>query len=71
MCRELDKITAVGGFCLFHDYNDAKNNQAEHDYGVYQAVMDGLDLARFEFYGIYGCTGLYRAVGSKERRVAV
>jgi predicted O-methyltransferase YrrM len=69
VCHELDKITAVGGFCLFHDYNDGRNSQAEeHDFGVYQAVMDGLDLARFEFYGIYGCTGLYRAVGAKEQR---
>jgi len=62
VCRELTKIVAAGGFCLFHDFNDVRNrNPDDKDYGVYQAVMDGLDHDRFEFCGIYGCTGLYRA----------
>jgi hypothetical protein len=27
-------------------------------------ILDGLDERRFEFWGIYGCTGLFRRVGS-------
>lgn len=62
VCRELARIVAPGGFCLFHDFNDPRNyDLADEDHGVYQAVVDGLDPARFEFYGIYGCLALYRA----------
>lgn len=61
VCRELDPIVIPGGFCLFHDFNDPRNPDANNsDFGVYQAVMDGLNRDRFAFYGIYGCTGLYR-----------
>jgi hypothetical protein len=61
VCRELGKVTAPGGYCLFHDFNDRRNSDpADPEYGVYQAVLDGLDPTRFEFCGIYGCTGLYR-----------
>lgn len=67
VCRELGNITAAGGFCLFHDFNDVRNRLPEDkDYGVYEAVMDGLDHDRFEFCGLYGCTALYRAVGAPE-----
>ncbi|KJS17088.1 MAG: hypothetical protein VR69_06105 [Peptococcaceae bacterium BRH_c4b] len=60
VCKELQHIVAPGGFCLFHDYNDIRNiNPDEKDYGVFQAVNDGLDK-NFEFYGIYGCTALFR-----------
>lgn len=62
VCQTLTEITLPGGFCLFHDFNDARNcDPNNQDYGVYQAVQAGLDLNRFEFYGIFGCTGLYRA----------
>jgi hypothetical protein len=30
------------------------------DHGVYQAVVDGLAPADFDFYGLYGCLALYR-----------
>ncbi|MEZ4837503.1 MAG: class I SAM-dependent methyltransferase, partial [Caldilineaceae bacterium] len=61
VCRVLDQIIAPGGFCLFHDYNDIRNADPEDkEYGVYQAVVDGLNLDAFEFYGIFGCCGLYR-----------
>jgi predicted O-methyltransferase YrrM len=64
VCRELEQVTLVGGFCLFHDFNDPRNGDPDAgDYGVYQAVRDGLDGDRFEFYGIYGCTALYRSTG--------
>lgn len=61
VCRVLDRIVAPGGFCLFHDYNDVRNADPEDkDYGVYQAVVDGLNMDAFAFYGIFGCCGLYR-----------
>lgn len=61
VCRELVNVTAAGGYCLFHDFNDPRNSNPDYpEYGVYQAVFDGLDHTRFEFCGIYGCTGLYR-----------
>jgi len=63
VCRELGNLIGLGGFCLFHDFNDLRNADGENkDYGVYQAVRDGLSSSAFEFYGIYGCTGLYRRV---------
>ncbi len=61
VCRELGGVLKPGGFCLFHDFNDARNREAEEkDYGVYQAVVGGLDPERFDFYGVYGCAALYR-----------
>lgn len=61
VCKKLGDIIDPGGFCLFHDYNDARNNnEKEKGYGVYSAVHDGLDENIFEFYGCYGCTGLFR-----------
>ena len=61
VCRVLRNIVSEGGFCLFHDFNDARNKDDKNpDYGVYTAVMDGLNQADFEFYGVYGCTALYR-----------
>jgi len=63
VCRELGQVTAPGGFCLFHDFNDGRNRHPDnHEYAVYQAVTEGLPSGRFRFCGIYGCTGLYRAV---------
>lgn len=62
VCRELETVVSPGGFCLFHDYNDSRNiDPAETDYGVSQAVADGLSQNVFEFYGIFGCCALFRA----------
>ncbi len=61
VCQRLHQILLPGGFCLFHDYNDIRNQDVQdEEYGVFQAVQDGLERDAFEFYGIYGCTGLYR-----------
>ena len=61
VCRELGAVMANGGFCLFHDFNDHRNREADDtEYGVYQAVVEGLDSREFEFYGVYGCAALYR-----------
>ena len=60
-CRLLPGVLEPGAFCLFHDYNDPRNaDPLDDDYGVYQGVTDGLAPARFSFWGIYGCTGLFR-----------
>jgi predicted O-methyltransferase YrrM len=63
-CALLPQVLAPGAFVLFHDYNDYRNAMTEVDeYGVYQGVRDGLDMDRFEFWGVYGCTGLFRFKG--------
>jgi hypothetical protein len=65
-CRRLDALLVPGAFCAFHDYNDPRNTlrrgvgESPEEYGVQAGVADGLDPARFEFAGIYGCTGLFR-----------
>jgi hypothetical protein len=59
--RRLADVILPGGFCLFHDFNDSRNRDVSvEDYGVYTAVIAGLDSERFAFFGIYGCAGLYR-----------
>jgi len=62
VCKNyLAKVMAPGAFVLFHDFNDPRNPDKEQkDYGVYQGVQGGLDVSRFEFWGIYGCAGLFR-----------
>jgi hypothetical protein len=61
VCRELSRLVAPGGFCLFHDYLDARNyDPTNTEYGVFQAVRDGLEASAFEPYGIFGVTGLFR-----------
>ena len=63
-CALLPEVLVPGAFVLFHDYNDYRNAIADvDDYGVYQGVRDGLDMSRFEFWGVYGCTGLFRFKG--------
>jgi predicted O-methyltransferase YrrM len=60
VCRWLPELLVPGGFCLFHDFNDDRNNDPnEPEYGVSQAVTEHL-RPPFEFYGIFGCTALYR-----------
>jgi hypothetical protein len=56
-CQFLPDLIEVGGFALFHDYNDPRNGEDE-GYGVYQAVHD--TLLGFEPFGVFGCTGLFR-----------
>lgn len=62
VCQELENVVMPGAFCLFHDFNDFRNGDPDcSDYAVYQGVIQGLDQEQFEFWGIYGCTALYRA----------
>jgi len=60
VCQNLHLVTEPGSFVLFHDYNDPRNLHGIEGYGVFQGVRDGLDDKTFEFYGIFGCTGLFR-----------
>lgn len=61
VCTILKDIVNPGGLCLFHDYNNPRNADPENlDYGVWQAVEDGLPRDAFQFYGVFGCTGLFR-----------
>ncbi|MCB0345697.1 MAG: class I SAM-dependent methyltransferase [Bdellovibrionales bacterium] len=61
VCVLLNSLIMRGGFCLFHDYNDKRNNNSDDtDYDVVRAVQDGLGSSYFEFYGMFGCTGLFR-----------
>lgn len=63
ICQYLPALVNTGGFCLFHDYNDMRNQDlSDADYGVSRAVREMLRPQDFEFYGIFGCTGLYRRV---------
>ncbi len=61
VCPMLDKVMQPGSFVQFHDYNDPRNGR-EPDYGVWQAVVESLPPS-FQFYGVYGCSGLYRFTG--------
>lgn len=61
VCKVLGDIVTPGGMCLFHDYNNEWNaDPNNHDYGVWQAVQENLPRELFDFYGSYGCTGLFR-----------
>ncbi len=65
VCQILHRVVDLGGFALFHDFNDPRNSMEDiPDYGVYQGAMDGLRLDRWAFWGIYGCTGLFRRIGA-------
>jgi hypothetical protein len=57
-CALLENVLQPGSFVLFHDWNDPRNG-VEPQYDVYRAVKDGLP-GTFDFYGVYGCTALYR-----------
>lgn len=60
VCKSLLRLTAPGGFCLFHDWLDSRNyDPANPSYGVYQATRDGLE-PEMELYGVFGVAGLYR-----------
>ena len=67
ICPLLPSLIAPGGFCLFHDFNDARNNDlSDSDYGVSRAIFESLNQSSFQFYGVYGCTGLYRHEGLQQ-----
>jgi predicted O-methyltransferase YrrM len=68
VCARLGAVLRPGAFLLFHDFNDPRNaDEGDPEYGVYQAVRDGLDAQAFDFYGVYGCAALYRRAHGSAR----
>ncbi|MEO8276870.1 MAG: class I SAM-dependent methyltransferase [Thermoanaerobaculia bacterium] len=61
VCRQMASLVPEGGFVLLHDWLDARNfAPGAEDYGVFGATIDGLDPLKFDFYGAFGVTGLFR-----------
>lgn len=57
----LPKILAPGAFVLFHDYNDPRNpDENNKSFGVFQAVEQAAGQSELDFWGIFGCCGLFR-----------
>jgi O-methyltransferase/8-demethyl-8-(2,3-dimethoxy-alpha-L-rhamnosyl)tetracenomycin-C 4'-O-methyltransferase len=65
-CQLMSDLIAPGGFVVFHDYVDYRNkvrrdpSEGSEQYGVYIGVDEGLSVDEFEFYGCYGCCGVFR-----------
>jgi hypothetical protein len=61
--KGLSQLPSPGAFVPFHDFNHPRNPfETRPDFGVYQAVADLADAHNLEFWGIYGCCGLYRSI---------
>ncbi|WP_162245446.1 class I SAM-dependent methyltransferase [Methylobacterium sp. Leaf466] len=59
--KRMHEIVTEGGFVLFNDYNDPRNADfLNEDYGVFQAVEKHLSSEHFNFYGVFGSSGLFR-----------
>ncbi|MBS1832935.1 MAG: class I SAM-dependent methyltransferase [Acidobacteria bacterium] len=64
VCQMLGQLVAPGGFVLFHDFTDPRSafpesGKPEPDFGVLAACVDSLPDGEFEYYGAFGCAGLY------------
>lgn len=56
----MDKVLRTGSYVAFHDFIDHRNfDDTQPDYGVAQAVIDGLPKS-FTFHGGCGCMGIFR-----------
>jgi SAM-dependent methyltransferase len=62
ICELLPSVVRDGGFVLFHDFNDRRNSSPKKKtaYGIYAGVIEGLASLPFDFYGVFGSSGLYR-----------
>jgi SAM-dependent methyltransferase len=61
LCELLFFLVQPGGFVLFQDFNNPRNREGVNgSFGVYAAVVDGLAIPPFAFYGVFGGSGLYR-----------
>lgn len=60
VCQLLGEVLLPGAFCLFHDFTDKRNKTS---FGVFKGIEEGLPKEHFEFYGSFGCAGLYRLKG--------
>jgi hypothetical protein len=52
-CERMPSVLRPGAFIAFHDFFG-------RNFGVYPAARDTLANARFPFYGLCGCMGVYR-----------
>lgn len=65
-CEWMKHLIVPGGFVLFHDFNDARNTtdvnvgEKEDVYGIVNACLTSFGDDSFSFWGVYGCTGLFR-----------
>lgn len=63
--QSLGLLLSPGTFALYHDYVDGRNTlrrdagESGQEYGVVAGAQDGLAADMFEFFGCYGCTGLF------------
>ncbi len=63
--QSLGQLLSPGSFALYHDYVDRRNTmrcdvgESGKEYGVVAGAQDGLATDLFEFFGCYGCTGLF------------
>jgi cephalosporin hydroxylase len=60
ICHQLPSLLKVGGFALFHDFNDERNHSEAKAYGVYRAVVELTGSPSFAFAGVIGCCALVR-----------
>lgn len=65
ICRLLPAIVRRGGFVLFHDFTDPRSRERaegmpEPDFGVLVACRECLPPASFQYFGAFGCSGLFR-----------
>ena len=60
ICHQLPSLLKVGGFALFHDFNDERNRPEAGAYGVYRAVVELTSSPSFAFAGVIGCCALVR-----------
>lgn len=65
VCGLLGELVEPDGFVLFHDFTDPRSafpepGKPEPDFGVLAACVEALPGAEFEYFGAFGCAGLYR-----------
>lgn len=63
----LKTLLVPGGFVMFHDFLDPGNFDADHPYGVYEAVLDGICTdTDYLFCGNFGGSGLFSRRGESQ-----
>jgi cephalosporin hydroxylase len=60
ICTQLPALLQPGGYALFHDFNDARNQAEPELYGVYRGVEELLQSPDFSFERTIGCCALLR-----------
>lgn len=72
-CDLLESLCAPGALCLFHDYNDKRNQwapssvagEATQTYGVFPAVVESMARRRWRFLGVFGSAALVQLPDSR------